>query len=119
ILDFEKTILENLMDVSERGAGELRNELARFQFFAEAVHRTIKHLSGGEKLKVALAKILLASKAPQLLILDEPTNNLDLISLKILEQALRVYRGALLVVSHDEVFLKNIGIEEVHVLQSS
>ncbi|MFM6929892.1 MAG: ABC-F family ATP-binding cassette domain-containing protein [Bdellovibrio sp.] len=118
ILDFERTILENLMDVSDRGAVEIRNELARFQFFGEDVHRPVKFLSGGEKLKAALAKILLASKAPQFLILDEPTNNLDLMSLEVLEEALRAYRGALLVVSHDEVFLKNIGIEEVHVLQS-
>lgn len=118
ILDFEKTILENLMDVSDRGVLEIRNELARFQFFGEDVHRPVKFLSGGEKLKSALAKILLASNAPQFLILDEPTNNLDIQSLEVLEDTLLAYRGALLVVSHDEVFLKNIGIEEVRVLQS-
>ncbi|MFM6927457.1 MAG: ATP-binding cassette domain-containing protein [Bdellovibrio sp.] len=118
VLDFDKTVLENLMAVSDRGAIELRNELARFQFFGEDVHRSVKLLSGGEKLKAALAKILLAAQSPQFVILDEPTNNLDIQSLEVLEQALLAYQGALLVVSHDEVFLKNIGIEEVHVLQS-
>lgn len=119
LLDSGKSILENIVQTSSRSQIELRNELARFQFTGDQVHQKVKSLSGGEKLKAALAKILLATPSPQFLILDEPTNNLDLPSLEILEQALTAFEGALWVVSHDEVFLQNIGIEEVYVLQSS
>ncbi|GLZ79938.1 ABC transporter [Actinorhabdospora filicis] len=68
-------------------------------------------LSGGERLRVALAAVLSAEPAPQLLILDEPTNNLDMRSVRELEQALLGYRGALLVISHDAPFLREIGVE--------
>ncbi|MBO9667674.1 MAG: ABC-F family ATP-binding cassette domain-containing protein [Bdellovibrio sp.] len=118
ILDWNKTVLENLMDVNAKGAVLLRNELAAFQFMKEQVHQKIDSLSGGEKLKAALAMILLSDSPPQLLILDEPTNNMDLQSLEVLEDLLRAYKGALLVVSHDQVFLENIGIREVRLLQS-
>jgi ATPase subunit of ABC transporter with duplicated ATPase domains len=118
ILNWDKSVLENLMDVSAKGAVVLRNELAAFQFMKEQVHQKIESLSGGEKLKAALAMILLSDTPPQLLILDEPTNNMDLQSLEVLEDLLRDYKGALLVVSHDQVFLENIGIREVRLLQS-
>ncbi|WII72545.1 ABC-F family ATP-binding cassette domain-containing protein [Bdellovibrio sp. 22V] len=118
LLDMEKTVLENVFDTSAYDIVETRNRLARFQFFGDKVLQPVKTLSGGEKLKTALAKIFLAATPPQFLILDEPTNNLDLQSLEILEEALSAFEGALLVVSHDEVFLENIGIEEVCLLQS-
>jgi ATPase subunit of ABC transporter with duplicated ATPase domains len=113
LLKAEHSVLENVMDGSQRDLKDLRNQLALFQFFGEMVHQQVASLSQGEKLKCALAKLLLASPAPQFLILDEPTNNLDLQSLAILEQALGDYEGALLVVSHDEVFLNNIQIEQL------
>lgn len=112
------SVLENVMEKSRFDLVEVRNRLARFQFFGEKVHQAVASLSGGEKLKAALAKILLANPAPQFLILDEPTNNLDLDSLEVLEDALCEFQGALLVVSHDESFLTNIGVEEVYELQS-
>ncbi|KYG70560.1 ABC transporter ATP-binding protein [Bdellovibrio bacteriovorus] len=118
LLDPSLTVMENVMQTSAYDEVETRNKLARFQFMKEKVHQPVATLSGGEKLKAGLAKILLAAPIPQLLILDEPTNNLDLQSLEILEAALNEYRGALLVVSHDEVFLENIGVEEVYLLQS-
>lgn len=73
--------------------------------------QAVSTLSGGERLRVALAAVLSAEPAPQLLILDEPTNNLDMRSVKELEQALRGYAGALLVISHDAPFLREIGVE--------
>lgn len=111
ILIESESVLENVMQTSRFDLTETRNKLAHFQFFRDGVQRKVSSLSGGQKLKAALAKILLSAPEPQLLILDEPTNNLDLDSLAVLEAALNEYRGALLVVSHDEVFLNRIGIE--------
>ncbi len=70
----------------------------------------VSTLSGGERLRAALALLLTAEPPPRLLLLDEPTNNLDLPSLTHLAQALNEYRGALIVVSHDRQFLADIGI---------
>jgi ATPase subunit of ABC transporter with duplicated ATPase domains len=69
-------------------------------------------LSGGERLKAALACVLYADPAPQLLLLDEPSNHLDLPSAEALEIMLRSYRGALVVVSHDEVFLSKLELTD-------
>ena len=113
LLNPEQTVMENVMETSRFDQKDVRNQLAFFQFMGEQPNQKVASLSQGEKLKCALAKILLASPAPQLLILDEPTNNLDLISLEILENALSDFEGALLVVSHDEVFLQNIGVDEI------
>ncbi len=118
ILNPEQTVLETIMDVSSKGAEWIRNELAAFQFFADRVHQKAESLSGGEKLKLCLAKVFLADATPDLLVLDEPTNNLDLQSLEVLEEVLLGYQGALLVVSHDPVFLENIQTREVCLLQS-
>ncbi|OZM83295.1 ribosomal protection-like ABC-F family protein [Pseudonocardia sp. MH-G8] len=84
--------------------------LARFLFRGSRVHLPIGALSGGERLRATLACVLCAEPAPQLLLLDEPTNNLDLVSVGQLESALASYEGAFVVVSHDERFLKEIGI---------
>ena len=74
------------------------------------MHLTTASLSGGERLRASLACLLHAAPAPQLLLLDEPTNNLDLATTQSLESALRAYRGALVVVSHDAEFIRNISI---------
>jgi len=63
-------------------------------------------------MRASLACILMGQHAPQLIILDEPTNNMDLQSIASIERALRSYKGALLAVSHDQTFLQNIGVEE-------
>ena len=86
------------------------NLLARFLFRGPGAHRPVGTLSGGERLRATLACVLRAEPAPQLLLLDEPTNNLDLASQRQLESALAAYRGALVVVSHDERFLDALGI---------
>ena len=91
----------------------LRASLARFLLGADLVARPVRTLSGGERFRATLAALLLAEPAPQLLVLDEPTNNLDLDSVAQLVAALRSYRGALLVVSHDERFLARIGLDRV------
>ncbi|WP_413558892.1 ABC-F family ATP-binding cassette domain-containing protein [Bdellovibrio sp. HCB209] len=118
LLALDKSVLENIMDVSSNGEEWIRNELAAFQFFADRVHQKAESLSGGEKLKLCLAKVFLSDVVPELLVLDEPTNNLDLQSLEVLEDVLMGYQGALLVVSHDSVFLEKIQTREVCLLQS-
>lgn len=90
---------------------ELRNRLARFLLRGDAVDRPVGALSGGERFRVALARLLLAEPPPQLLVLDEPTNNLDLDTVDRLVEALAAYRGAVLVVSHDDAFLDRLGID--------
>jgi ATPase subunit of ABC transporter with duplicated ATPase domains len=90
---------------------ELRNRLARFLIRGDAATRSVATLSGGERFRVALARLLLADPPPQLLVLDEPTNNLDLDTVDRLVEALSTYRGAVLVVSHDDAFLARLGID--------
>lgn len=84
------------------------NLLARWLFRGAAMHRPIAALSGGERLRISLACTLHATPAPQLLVLDEPTNNLDLHAVRELERALRAYRGAVVVISHDAAFVEAI-----------
>jgi ATPase subunit of ABC transporter with duplicated ATPase domains len=91
--------------------GVLRGRLARFLVRGDAVDRPVATLSGGERFRVALARLLLADPPAQLLVLDEPTNNLDLASTDRLVEALAAYRGALLVVSHDRTFLDRLAVD--------
>ena len=112
ILDPELTLLETVQRANP-GASEqhLRDQLARLLFRRESVHQRIGDLSGGERFRAAVAQVLLANPVPQLLMLDEPTNNLDISSVDWLVQALEAYTGALIVVSHDEDFCRRIRID--------
>ncbi|MFD4769232.1 ABC-F family ATP-binding cassette domain-containing protein [Streptomyces niveus] len=89
---------------------EIRARLARFLFRGARADQPVGTLSGGERFRASLAALLLAEPAPRLLMLDEPTNNLDLASVRALTGALAAYRGALVVASHDVPFLESIGI---------
>lgn len=90
---------------------ELRNRLARFLIRGATADRPVSALSGGERFRVALARLLLTDPAPHLVVLDEPTNNLDLDTVDQLVEALRAYRGAVLVVSHDDAFLSRLDLD--------
>lgn len=105
------SVLDNIREAAP-GVGdvELRNRLARFLIRGDTAHRPVAALSGGERFRVALARLLLADPPPHLLVLDEPTNNLDLDTVDQLVEALSAYRGAVLVVSHDDAFLARIGV---------
>ncbi|MDR6530150.1 ATPase subunit of ABC transporter with duplicated ATPase domains [Caulobacter rhizosphaerae] len=112
VLDETRTILENFRRLNPAvGANEAHAALARFLFRNVAAHQAVGALSGGERLRAALACVLMAADPPQLLILDEPTNHLDLDSVEAVEDALADYDGALLIASHDEDFLDAVGVE--------
>ncbi|MGK5441098.1 ribosomal protection-like ABC-F family protein [Micromonospora sp. URMC 105] len=111
LLDLDRTVAENLAAFAPgTPEAERMNLLARFLFRGSRIHLPVGVLSGGERLRATLVCVLCAEPAPQLLLLDEPTNNLDLVSVAQLESALAAYQGAFVVVSHDERFLAEIGV---------
>jgi ATP-binding cassette subfamily F protein 3 len=106
-LQVENTLLEELKGTgTAKTEMELRSILGCFLFSGEEVFKKIKVLSGGEKSRVALAKVLISQA--NFLLLDEPTNHLDMQSVNILIQALQQYEGTYVVVSHDRYFVSNI-----------
>ncbi|HLY79511.1 MAG TPA: ATP-binding cassette domain-containing protein, partial [Caulobacteraceae bacterium] len=112
LLNDDETLLQNfrrLNPVADDNAAHAA--LARFVFRNVTALKPAGSLSGGERLRAALACALMAAQPPQLIILDEPTNHLDLDSIAAVEAALAAYDGALLVVSHDRDFLAAIGVE--------
>jgi ATPase subunit of ABC transporter with duplicated ATPase domains len=112
LLDPDRTVAQSLAAFAPSLTHTRRMHLlARFLFRGSAIHLPVAALSGGERLRATLACVLYAEPAPQLLLLDEPTNNLDLVSVGQLEAALNAYEGAFVVVSHDERFLAEIGIQ--------
>ena len=94
-------------------AEEAHAHAARMLFIGDAGFLRLGDLSGGERLRAALASELFARPVPQLLILDEPTNNLDLEGVEVLADALAQWRGALLLVSHDDGFCDRVGVDDV------
>ncbi|MFC7303539.1 ABC-F family ATP-binding cassette domain-containing protein [Streptomyces monticola] len=111
VLDDGLTVVENVSRMAPDATNNrIRARLARFLFKGAKADKEVATLSGGERFRAALAALLLAEPAPQLLMLDEPTNNLDIASVGQLTSALDAYQGALIVASHDLPFLESIGI---------
>jgi len=102
-LNLKATVLDEILAVENLPIGEARNYLGRFLFSGDDVFKTIATLSGGERSRVALAKLTLTGA--NFLILDEPTNHLDIPSQEILESVLDDFAGTILLVSHDRYFI--------------
>lgn len=113
-LDLEKTVMETIHDeVPTWKNEEVRTLLGRFLFSGETVFKKVEALSGGEKARLALAKMLL--RPANLLILDEPTNHLDIPAKEMLEDALKDYDGTIIIVSHDRYFISQVANKIVEI----
>ncbi|MEP0911873.1 ATP-binding cassette domain-containing protein [Leptolyngbya sp. GB1-A1] len=113
-LDLEKTVMDTIHDeVPDWKNEEVRTLLGRFLFSEDTVFKPVAALSGGEKARLALAKMLL--RPANLLILDEPTNHLDIPAKETLEEALQHYDGTAIVVSHDRYFISQVATKIVEI----
>ena len=107
VLDDDLTVAENVARAAPGASpNEIRRRLAALRFRGPLADQPVATLSGGERFRAALATVLLAEPAPQLLVLDEPTNNLDRSSVRQLTTSLTGFPGAVLVASHDRPFLR-------------
>ena len=107
-----RSVLSTFLEAHPRvDEGQARHRLARYLFPGDSALTPLGALSGGERVRAALAVALAGDRTPWLLVLDEPTNHLDLPSLEAVERAVAEYDGALLVASHDRDFLSGIGVQ--------
>jgi len=113
MIDPALTVYEQIQAHNKRGLDEdeLTELLVHAQFNPATFDKKCTGLSGGERMKLSLSCLLVSNQAPDLLILDEPTNNLDVQSLEVLTLAVKNFGGTLLVISHDDYFIREIGID--------
>ncbi len=115
----DETLVEAWLRLNPQGTpNAARAALARFLFRNVQADRRVGELSGGERLRAALACVMTGAQPPQLLVLDEPTNHLDIESVEAVEAALSGYDGALVVVSHDADFIQSLRVDRTIVLKS-
>ena len=119
-IDQDYSLLQNRLKVYEQAQQfntsalqehEIKIRLNRFLFSKDDWDKPCDILSGGERMRLLLCCLTISNKSPDLIIFDEPTNNLDLQNVEILTAAINEYQGSLIVVSHDELFLKQINVE--------
>lgn len=110
---FEQCLTYNTQNLAEH---EIKKLLHRHQFVQEYWDRQCMYLSGGEKMKLLLCCLIISNNSPDVLILDEPTNNLDIYSLDTLTQAIRDFEGTILLISHDSYFIKETNITKTFCL---
>ena len=104
--DFSKTLSQTASEISGQSELFVRPFLAKFMFTGNKIHQKISTLSGGEKTRLSIALIMLSDN--NLLILDEPTTYLDVISQKVILEAIKAYKGSMLIVSHTEEFITEL-----------
>jgi len=119
-IDQDYSLIDNNLNVYEQAQQfnsgvlqehDIKIRLNRFLFTKEYWDKPCKALSGGEKMRLMLCSLTISNQAPDIIILDEPTNNLDIQNIEILTAAINAYKGTLIVISHDEYFLNQINIE--------
>lgn len=124
-IDQDYEIIDNSKTVYEQAAGfnnsameehEIKIRLSRFLFTKDDWDKSCSVLSGGEKMRLMLCCLTIDNHSPDMIILDEPTNNLDIQNMQILTEAMKEYEGTLIVVSHDEYFLKGVGVSGCTIL---
>ena len=106
------TILEYFLENHSGSETEVRTFLAKYMFYGENVFKRLKELSGGERVRLLIAKLVI--KQTNFLILDEPTNHLDISTRELLEENLKEYTGTILFVSHDRYFANKIVEREIN-----
>lgn len=118
LINLRQTVYEQAMqyNTSALQEHEIKIRLDRFLFGKDAWGKVCNTLSGGEKMRLMLCCLTIRNQAPDVIVLDEPTNNLDIQNIEILTEAINGYSGTLVVISHDEHFLQQIGIERSIVL---
>ncbi len=124
-LDQDYSLIDNRLNVYEQAQRfntgqwqehEVKSRLTNFLFTRDYWDKSCAALSGGEKMRLILCCLTLGNRAPDMIILDEPTNNLDIQNTEILTEAVKEYKGTVIVVSHDAVFLQEIGVDKVRML---
>jgi ATPase subunit of ABC transporter with duplicated ATPase domains len=119
-IDQDYSLIRNDLKVYEQamqfnGSGleehEIKIRLSRFLFYRDDWDKLCDDLSGGEKMRLMLCCLTISNKAPDIIVLDEPTNNLDIQNIEILTRAINEYKGTLIVISHDQYFLEQINPE--------
>ncbi len=115
LIDNNHTVYEQAQqfNISALQEHEIKIRLNRFLFIKDDWNKSCSALSGGEKMRLMLCCLTIINQPPDIIILDEPTNNLDIQNIEILTAAIKDYQGALIVVSHDEIFLEQIKIEQI------
>ena len=115
IIDDRNSVLEQVYAFNNRNLPEheIKIILNRYLFPASEWDKSCRKLSGGEKMRLAFCCLMISNQTPDLFILDEPTNNLDIQSIEIITSMVRAYRGTILLISHDAYFIRELGIHQI------
>ena len=114
VFDLEETVIKTIQNACHLNDGHIRSILGKFMFSEQKIYQTVGTLSGGEKTRLAIALLVLQDY--NLLVLDEPTTYLDVLSQRIILEALKEYKGAMIIVSHTEEFIKELAPSRVLLL---
>ena len=119
LIDNQLTIYQQAQEYNSGALQEhdVKIRLNRYLFGREDWDKLCSALSGGEKMRLMLCMLTIGNQAPDIIFLDEPTNNLDLQNIEVLTDAVNEYRGTLIVISHDQCFLREIGVEQTILLR--